>query len=210
MNNKNIRKESICPVCSSSNTDVFLEIPEVPVHCNLLWETSDDALRAPRSEIILVFCKNCGHIFNSAFDPDLMKYTQQYENSLHFSAVFQGYARELADRLIETYDLHGKNIIEIGCGKGEFLKLLCEIGGNRGVGFDPSYENVDNTESEKITFIKDFYSNRYLDHAVDFICCRQVLEHIQYPFDFLTDLRQNDRQVMKQLFFLRYRMLIIL
>ena len=120
-----------------------------------------------------------------------MKYTQQYENSLHFSAVFQGYARELADRLIEDYDLHGNNIIEIGCGKGEFLKLLCEIGGNRGVGFDPSYENVDNTESKKITFIKDFYSNRYLDHAVDFICCRQVLEHIQYPFDFLTDLRHS-------------------
>lgn len=189
MNNKNI-KEITCPVCSSSNTDVFLKIPEVPVHCNLLWETRDDALRAPMSEIILVFCKNCGHVFNSAFDLDLMKYTQQYENSLHFSAVFQDYARELADRLIDTYDLHGKNIIEIGCGKGEFLKLLCEIGGNRGVGFDPSYENVDNTESDKITFIKDFYSNRYPDHAVDFMCCRQVLEHIQYPRDFLTDLRK--------------------
>ncbi len=186
---KNI--ESICPSCKSSNTNIFLNIPEVPVHCNLLWETSDDALRAPRSEIMLAFCKDCEHIFNAAFDPALMEYSQQYENSLHFSPYFQDYANELADRLIETYDLHGKSIIEIGCGKGDFLKLLCEKGGNRGVGFDSSYENVGETDiNPEITFIKDFYSERYSDYISDFICCRHVLEHIQYPYDFMTDLRR--------------------
>lgn len=193
VNKNNTQKESICPVCRSSNTNVFLEIPKVPVHCNLLWETSDDALSAPISDIILVFCEDCEHIFNCAFDLDLMEYTQQYENSLHFSPFFQGYANELADRLIETYNLHGKSIIEIGCGKGEFLKLLCEIGGNQGVGFDPSYENIGNTispDSATITFIKDFYSERYLNYKSDFICCRHVLEHIQYPCDFITDIRK--------------------
>jgi len=192
VNNKNTRKESKCPVCRTSNTNVFLEIPKVPVHCNLLWETRDDAISAPRSDIILVFCENCEHIFNYAFDPDLMEYTQQYENSLHFSPVFQGYAKELADRLIETYNLHGKSIIEIGCGKGEFLKLLCERGENQGVGFDSSYENVGEAISPDldITFVKDFYSERYLNYKSDFICCRQVLEHIQYPCDFLIDLRK--------------------
>ena len=185
-------RESTCPVCRSSNTNVFLEIKNVPVHCNLLWETIDDALNAPRSDIILMFCEDCEHIFNCAFDPALMEYTQQYENSLHFSALFQGYARELADRLIDAYDLHGKSIIEIGCGKGDFLKLICERGGNRGVGFDSSYENVGETISpdSDITFIKDFYSERYLNYKSDFICCRQVLEHIQNPCDFLTDLRK--------------------
>jgi 2-polyprenyl-3-methyl-5-hydroxy-6-metoxy-1,4-benzoquinol methylase len=193
MNKNSTQKESICPVCRSSNTNVFLEIPKVPVHCNLLWETSDDALSAPISDIILVFCEDCEHIFNCAFDLDLMEYTQQYENSLHFSPFFQAYAKELADRLIETYNLHGKSIIEIGCGKGEFLKLLCETGGNQGVGFDPSYENIGNTispDSATITFIKDFYSERYLNYKSDFICCRHVLEHIQYPSDFLTNLRK--------------------
>lgn len=192
VNNKNACKESICPVCRSSNTDVFLKIPDVPVHCNLLWETSDDALNAPRSDIILMFCEDCEHIFNCAFDPRLMEYTQQYENSLHFSQIFQGYAKELADRLTETYNLHGKSIIEIGCGKGDFLKLLCKTGKNRGVGFDSSYENVGETPcpDPEITFIKDFYSQRYLDYRADFICCRQVLEHIESPVDFLTEIRK--------------------
>jgi len=184
VNNIKTHRKSICPVCRSSSTNEFLEIPQVPAHCNLLWGTSDDALKAPRSDIVLMFCENCEHIFNCAFDPKLMEYTQQYENSLHFSQLFQGYAKELAKRLIETYNLHGKSIIEIGCGKGEFLTLLCEMGGNQGVGFDPSYENVGkkiSTESAKITFIKDFYSERYMDYKCDFICCRHVLEHIQYP-----------------------------
>ena len=35
--------------------------------------------------------------------------------------------------------LRGKDIIEIGCGKGEFLLLLCEMGNNRGTGFDPGF-----------------------------------------------------------------------
>jgi SAM-dependent methyltransferase len=122
-----------------------------------------------------------------------MEYTQQYENSLHFSPIFQDFAKELADRLIETYNLHGKSIIEIGCGKGDFLKLLCETGGNRGVGFDSSYENNigETTRSDsEITFVKDFYSQRYMNYKSDFICCRQVLEHIESPFVFLTDLRK--------------------
>lgn len=200
VNNDNARKER-CPVCNSLKINIFLEIPEVPVHCNLLCETSDEALGIPRSEIILVLCEDCEHIFNYAFDLNLMEYTQKYENSLHFSPYFQDYAKELADRLINTYDLHGKRIIEIGCGKGEFLKLMCEMGGNRGIGFDSSYESAGeeiNPESE-IIFINDSFSEKYSHHKSDFISCRQVLEHIQYPHDFLTDIRKmignNDTRV---------------
>jgi len=122
-----------------------------------------------------------------------MEYTQDYENSLHFSPRFQGYAESLAARLIERYDLHGKDIIEIGCGKGDFLRLLCELGGNRGVGFDPSYvpEQNDNATAGRITFIRDFYSERYASYKADLICCRHVLEHIQFPRDFLTSVRRS-------------------
>jgi len=194
MGNKNFTsKEYICPVCKSPDINVFLEITNVPVHCNLLWETRNKAINAPRSDITLALCENCGHVFNRAFDPEVMEYSQQYENSLHFSQCFQNYAKELVDRLIMNHDLHGKNIIEIGCGKGDFLKLLCETGANRGVGFDPSYEIVEQTEDtyHEITFIKDFYSKRYSDYKADFICCRHVLEHIQQPYDFLVDLRNT-------------------
>jgi SAM-dependent methyltransferase len=185
-------QDSGCPVCKSTDVAVFFEILGIPVHCNLLWTTRDEAIQAPRGDIRLGFCGRCGHIFNLAFDPALMEYTQEYENSLHFSPRFQSYAESLAARLIERFDLHGKNIVEIGCGKGDFLKLLCERGANRGVGFDPSYvpERDAPATAERVTFIQDFYSAHYASCQADFVCCRHVLEHVHSPCDFLDSVRQ--------------------
>lgn len=181
-----------CSVCNSSDILTFIEISDVPVQCNLLWATDEEALKAPKGDITLGFCKTCGHIFNLSFDPDLMKYNQEYENSLFYSSRFQEYATSLAQQLIERYDLHDKDIIEIGCGKGDFLALLCNLGGNHGTGFDRSYEpeRTDGKVSEEITFIQDAYSDRYANYKADFICCRHVLEHIQNPGNFLINLRK--------------------
>jgi SAM-dependent methyltransferase len=120
-----------------------------------------------------------------------VQYDQDYENSLDYSPCFQDYAQALAKGLIDRYDLRDKQIIEIGCGKGEFLNLLCEFGKNHGIGFDPSYVpgRIDGTAKQRITFIRDFYSRRYASYAADFICCRHVLEHIQFPRHFVTALR---------------------
>jgi SAM-dependent methyltransferase len=176
----------------STDVVVRLEIPRIPVFCNVLWSTREEAIRAPMGEMRLGFCGNCGHIFNVAFDPSLIEYTQDYENSLHFSPRFRSYAESLAARLVERYDLHDKDIIEIGCGTGEFLSLLCQMGGNRGIGFDPSYvpEPDPDHKAARVTFIRDVYSERYADYKADFVCCRQVLEHIESPRDFLVSVRQ--------------------
>lgn len=184
--------ESTCPACNSSYVTIFIEISRVPCHCNLLWPTRDEALKAPRGDIRLGFCEKCGHIFNVLYNPDLIKYSQVYENSLHFSPRFQKYAGSLASRLIDQYDLHGKDIIDIGCGTGEFLTLLCDSGGNRGIGFDRSFINRsdDNETAKHVTFIQDFYSEKYAHYNADLICCRHVLEHIHNPIDFLIMLRR--------------------
>jgi SAM-dependent methyltransferase len=122
-----------------------------------------------------------------------MEYTQAYENSLHFSPQFQEYAESLARRLIERHDLYGKKIIDIGCGKGEFLALLCELGGNLGIGFDPSYvpSRTDPVTAHQITFIQDFYSEQYASYQADLICCRHVLEHLDEPIEFLNLVRRT-------------------
>jgi SAM-dependent methyltransferase len=186
-----IDSEKACPVCESSTISPFFQREQVPIYCNLLWPSREEALHAPKGDICLAFCKVCGHIFNVAFDPERLEYTENYENSLHFSPRFQAYTQSLAKRLVKKYDLHNKDIIEIGCGKGEFLTLLCDIGGNRGIGFDPSFVpgRVEKPKKEEIIFIRDYYSEDYTHYKADFICCRQVLEHIPSPRGFLMDLR---------------------
>lgn len=184
-------KDHRCPVCASSSLSVFFETLAVPVYCNLLWPSREAALRTPRGDIVLGFCDACGFIYNSAFDPARLRYDADYENSLHFSPRFQAYAENLASRLVQQHDLHGKEIIEIGCGKGDFLALLCKLGGNRGVGFDPSYVNEQNdNRAANVTFIQDVYSERYAGYKADFICSRHVLEHIPQPKEFVTQVRR--------------------
>jgi 2-polyprenyl-3-methyl-5-hydroxy-6-metoxy-1,4-benzoquinol methylase len=135
----------------------------IPVHCNILLATRDEAVNSPRGDMKLGFCRDCGHLYNYAFNPKLMVYTQAYENSLHFSPRFQQFAEALATDLIERYNVRGKTVIDIGCGKGDFLKLMCDLGENRGYGFDTSYEPeiMANTNHERFEVIQDFYSEKY-------------------------------------------------
>lgn len=177
-----------CPTCHSTRVSVCCTMPPMPVFCNVLWPSAHAATTAPRGQIRLGFCAVCGMLFNAAFDPALVSYTPAYENSLHWSPRFQAYATTLATNLVARYDLYGKDILEIGCGQGEFLRLLCRAGGNRGIGFDASYKALSGQEEDVLpmTFIQDNYSTAYGHDAVDFICCRQVLEHIPAPRPFVA------------------------
>ena len=186
--------QNTCPVCRSDEVKKVVDISQVPVHCNRLYSNRDEALKAPRGDIQLGFCNTCGHTYNMAFDERLMEYAPHYENSLHFSPRFQKYIESQAKRLIDSYGLHDKDVIEIGCGNGDFLALLCEFGENRGIGFDPAYEPGRRAGSfssdSKFKVIQDFYSEQYSNYAADLICCRHVLEHIGLPRDFLKSVRR--------------------
>lgn len=178
-----------CPICAGDVQVDFMLIGQAPVHCNLLWNTKASAQNAPLGEIRLCFCPTCGHVFNRAFEPTKMEYTQAYENSLHFSPRFQEYATSLAGELVERHHLYNKDVVEIGSGQGDFLTMLVEGGGNRGVGFDPSYIPAEARQHPNIRMIQDFYSDKYANYPADFICSRHVLEHIHQPDDFLRAIR---------------------
>lgn len=187
--NDNHTMSQRCITCGDDGARVFFAMHDVPTHCNLLFASRAEALAVSRGDLVLAFCPACGHVFNTAFDPARMHYTQQYENSLHFSPRFQQFVEALAARLVESYDLHGKTIVDIGCGKGDFLKLICGLGGNQGVGFDPSYV-FDGSEPAHLRFVQDFYSEQYVDVPADLVCCRQVLEHIEDPASFVAMVKR--------------------
>jgi SAM-dependent methyltransferase len=179
-------------VCDSSALEHVIRVPDVPVYCNVQWETRAEALAASRGDIDLVFCGSCGHVFNQAFDPLRVEYSPRYENSLHFSGRFKEYADALAERLVARYGLHGKDVIEVGCGKGEFLALLCDRGGNRGLGFDASYVADEGSGAERrgLTVVREPFGDPHSVHAADLVCCRQVLEHVRCPRELLEPVRR--------------------
>lgn len=173
-----------CPVCDAPAGQPFFEQRDALLSCNRPAATREDALAAARADIELVLCGTCSHIYNTAFDADRLRYDAGYENALHFSATFGRYARLLAEELVRRFDLRGKRIVDIGCGDGAFLRLLCELGGNRGTGFDPA---APPTEGD-VELIAAPYSAVRAVEPVDFVCCRHVLEHLPNPRRFLAEL----------------------
>jgi SAM-dependent methyltransferase len=182
-----------CPACGCAENRPFFDLAEMPVSIGVQWPCAEQAKSCGMGNLRLAFCPHCGFIWNQAFDSSRLEYSQRYDNSLDFSAVFQDYARSLARRLIDTYNIRGKEVVELGCGKGHFLTLLCEEGGNYGIGFDPSYEGArtPSAAAARIIYIQDFYGQKYTRHAGDLICCRHVFEHIPDPIGFLSLVRQT-------------------
>lgn len=131
----------------------------------------------------LVFCGNCGFLHNVAFDESLVDYSLSYDNALYFSEVFQQYERELAAGLVDRYNLREKLIVEIGCGSAHFLGLLCQLGNNRGLGFDPSHESehLDDLAVGRVEVRREYFDESSADVDSDLVCARHFLEHIENP-----------------------------
>lgn len=188
-----MRINDVCHSCGSQGVSIFYRLYDVPVHSVALITTPKLALNYPKGEISLGFCNECGFISNTTFDPDLVKYSSGYESTQVFSPTFNAFAHRLAAQIIERHNLYNKTVLEIGCGNGEFLSILCELGDNQGVGFDPAYESERSPNKAKKRFkvIKDYYSEKYIDYHADFVCCRMTLEHIQFTSDFVKMVRRS-------------------
>ncbi len=199
----NDARAATCPACDHPSMSVFFEIEAAPVLCNVLWSTRAEALEAARAPIRLGYCEACEFVYNLAFDPSVVEYSVGYENSLHCSPHFQHYAFELVDELIERYGLRNKDIVEIGCGQGEFLNLLCRRGRNRGVGFDPSFHEQPGVElAVDVSIKRAHFTENQARRSADLICCRHVLEHIARPLEMLSEVRRSvDDNVNALVFF---------
>jgi len=151
-----------------------------------------EAAGYPQGDLQLGFCGECGFLSNMRFDSALSDYSPRYEETQHFSPRFNQFARELCARLIRDYDLRGKQILEIGCDKGEFLAMLCAMADARGTGIDPSCNpaRLAHESGRRARFIRDLYDERYRHLPADVICCRHTLEHIHPTRDFINVVRR--------------------
>lgn len=191
--NSFIYADQICPNCESKGLLLFLELRNVPLDCTSIMSTKTEALASPRGDIILGLCENCSFITNVAFNQRIVDDSIIYEDQQGFSPTFKTYIEKLADYLIKKYNLSEKTIIEIGCGKGDFLELLCKLGNNRGIGIDPlsDEKRIGPGIANQITLIKELYSEKHGRYHGDLLCCRHTLEHVPQTAEFLKTVRKS-------------------
>jgi SAM-dependent methyltransferase len=179
----------VCPSCGSHADAPFYRVAGAPVHQVKLVRTREAALGCDRGEVRLHFCPGCGFVWNGAFDPAHMRYEEDYESTQAVSPTFNAFHERLARDLIERFELHGKRVVELGSGQGEFVTMLAEIGDNQGYAFDQVIREPG--ERGKVTFVKDLYAEPYRHIAPDFVCCKMTLEHVHDTGPMLRSLRRT-------------------
>lgn len=181
---------SACPVCGSAGTEVFLERRQVPVLQNVLMDDQASAVGIARGDLELACCPDCGFVFNRAFDAAKPAYGGSYDNTQECSPHFEAYVESLARRLVQERGVRNCHIVEVGCGKGFFLrKLVAEAGsGNRGTGFDPAYRGPAEDLGGRLKFQTRYYGPECAE-AADVVVSRHVIEHVSDPVGLLRTIR---------------------
>ena len=119
-------------------------------------------------------------------------FSPQYDPTQHFSPTFVRFADSLVQGLVDRYAIRNKRVLEIGCGKGEFLQRICAAGDNAGLGVDPSYDPNREVEPQaELQFLQESYTDQHAEFDPDWVCCRHTFEHIRDTGDFLDHLGRS-------------------
>lgn len=180
-----------CPVCDGSIFVPFLKRSQVPAHQNLIVSRQDAARSVTLGDLDLLMCETCGFVFNRAFDLALLSYGKNYDNTQSCSAYFDTYMDGLVKDLVERQGVRNSIIIEVGCGKGQFLKKLVSFpdANNQGYGFDPSYIGPETDLNGRLVFRRCYYNDTCVNVAADVVICRHVIEHVPEPMVLLRSIR---------------------
>jgi len=180
-----------CPICASACVEQFLTRKDVPVHQNLILHDQHSAVTLARGDLSLALCGGCGFVFNRSFDAAKISYGEQYDNTQSHSNVFSDYIDELVGYLVCDRKVRNRRIVEIGCGKGTFLRRLVEFpdAGNSGIGYDLSYVGPKTDLNGRLRFESRYYRPEYDNVRADVVILRHVIEHVPDPVSLLRSIK---------------------
>lgn len=179
-----------CPACEGRDLTPLYHQTAIPVQSVVLVGTAEEAADFPMGQMELTLCRDCGFLFNAAFDLGKVDYASTTEESQHFSGTFSRFARDLVAEIASKQALAGKHTLEIGCGKGDFLEELVAQTGTDAIGVDPGFipERLPGAAGKDIRFIRDYFPPAQITQTPDLVVCRHTLEHIPEVGRFMAEV----------------------
>jgi ubiquinone/menaquinone biosynthesis C-methylase UbiE/rubredoxin len=183
-----LNEACVCPGCGAATRSDEYRLEPQPVVQNYRFLSAAAAMAVARAEIRLTQCSTCGLVFNRVFESDAVPYDSCYDNQQTYSSAFREHLEQRAEELIRNYPLRGGAVLEVGCGKGDFLRLLCGRADALGVGYDTTYEGPPATEDRRVTFHRRYLRAAEVRQRFNAVICRHVIEHVPQPGRFLREL----------------------
>ncbi len=188
-----------CLVCGNNSWDVSIEMPRFPMTEIYTEQKCQEGLGYV--DQAFDFCTRCGHgQLRNVIDPEF-----QYgdASSYFFRASDSISGRASAHFLLRFIERisKGKNIktaVEIGCNDLYLLKSLGP-GVDRRIGIDPILKGKEAVAAkDDIIAMGDFLENVTLDPDVDLVICKDTLEHVKNPREFIQRIvkRVSEQTVM--------------
>ncbi len=165
-----------CPICKSKSKTIIKKIRlTIPEYFHL-----------PDNYDVVV-CEECGFCY-AATKATLEDYDYYYTHCNSYSGMPTESAgkRKFNQRAVELVSFVDKDkmIMDIGCGKGNLMRLLREQGFRNVFGMDPSSDSVIQMQQEGFTVFKgSIFDEVRADLKGNFDCIFlfDVLEHLLYP-----------------------------
>ena len=135
-------------------------------------------------------CMGCGLV---QFDCEPVDYYRDVIRAGGFSKTMVGLRRYQYKHLIDSYHLEGKKFIEVGCGQGEFLKVLSEFPVEvHGIEHDPHLVELARAQGLDVTEgFTETEDTRFAGGLYDVFLSFNFLEHQPDPGTMLQAIYRN-------------------
>lgn len=140
----------------------------------------------------LMQCSGCGLI---QLDSDAVGYYRDVIRSGGYSTTMHKLRHEQYERFLDQCPLQGKKVIEVGCGRGEFLRIWREDGfpvDAFGIENDPELVRI--ATEDGLTVRQQFAEDEgtvFADGPFDAFCSFNFLEHQPHPGKMLRCIHCN-------------------
>jgi hypothetical protein len=197
---------STCMICETPSSGPIFSMPEFPLTEIYVKEKMKEKLGFVDQSF--EFCSNCGHgQLTNVVDIGL-----QYG---HAEGYFFRASESISGRRTAKFFINFFNqvvasqtfdtIIELGCNDLYLLKQL-QTRAKKLIGIDPILKGKETEiEEENLSVVGDFFENVEIDSNIDIVICKDTLEHISDPKQFVKKIVDKGSENTK--FFFQFPLL---
>ena len=179
-----------CKICNSILYNKILTLDKVPSAAQKFLNIED--LESDIPEKLEVY--QCDYCKLLQLNCEPVEYYKNVIRSTSFSEDMKNFRNVFFKEFVKKYNLYDKKIIEIGCGKGEYLEMFEVATNMRIFGIENSKESVEVALGKNLTVFNGFIEDSKYEipnkpYEAFFIL--NFLEHIPNPKEFLHGIYNN-------------------